>query len=100
VKQCSWCNNYYTANVSYQVYCSSECREEATKEKILERHRETRRKKRNNKVRMCLGKCGAKLSIYNNHDYCDSCFVNNKEVAKKIRQIRMFMHDYQDDTNS
>jgi hypothetical protein len=100
VKQCSWCNNYFAANVSYQIYCSSECRSDATKEKILERHRENRRKKRNDKPRLCAGKCGTKLSIYNDFNYCDNCFLKNKEINKKIKQIRMLFHDYEKDNNS
>lgn len=98
MKQCSWCSDYFTATVSYQIYCSVTCREEATREKILEKHRETRRKKRNNKVRMCAGKCGTKLSVYNDYNYCDRCFIDNKEVNKKIKQIRMLMHDYENNS--
>lgn len=98
MKQCSWCNDYFTANVSYQIYCSSSCREEATKEKIVERHKELRRKKRNSKERMCANKCGTKLSIYNDYTLCDNCYIDKKEVNKRIKEIRMFMHDYQDDT--
>jgi hypothetical protein len=98
LKQCSWCSNYFTANVTHQIYCSPECREEATKEKIVERHKEVRRRKRNSKVRMCAGKCNTKLSAYNDHTLCNSCYINQKEVNKKMREIRVFMHDYQDDT--
>jgi hypothetical protein len=98
LKQCSWCSNYFAANVPYQIYCSSECREEATKEKIVERHKEVRRRKRSSKTRMCAAKCGTKLSIYNDHTLCNSCYVNQKEVNKKMREIKVFMHDYQDDT--
>ena len=47
---------------------------------------------------MCAGKCGTKLSLYNEHTYCAVCYINNKEVNKKIKQIRMFFHEYQDDT--
>jgi len=98
LKQCSWCSNYFAANVSYQIYCSSECREEATKEKIVERHKAIRRQKNSKKIRMCAGKCGTKLSVYNEHTLCNSCYVNKKEVNRKIKEIRMFMHDYQNDT--
>lgn len=98
MKPCSWCSNYFTASVSYQIYCSTECRDEATKEKIVERHKATRRQKRNSKERVCAGKCGTKLSIYNDHIFCDNCYINQKEVNKKIKEIRMLFHDYQDDT--
>lgn len=98
MKPCSWCNNYFTASVSYQIYCSAECRDEATKEKIAERHKALRKQKRNNKERLCAGKCGTRLSVYNNHSFCDNCYVNQKEVNKKIREIKALFHDYQDDT--
>jgi hypothetical protein len=98
LKQCSWCSNYFLGSVSYQVYCSTECRDQSTKEKIAERHKLTRRNKRNAKTRMCAGKCGTKLSVYNDHIYCSLCYINNKEVNKKIKEIRMFFHEYQDDT--
>jgi hypothetical protein len=100
LKQCSWCNTYFSASVSYQIYCSSGCRDDATKEKIVERHKATRRHKRNSKTRMCAGKCGTKLSLYNDYDYCGSCYINNKEVNKKIKQIRMLFHDYENNTES
>lgn len=98
MKQCDWCNNFFTPAVSYQVYCGIECREEATKEKIVERHRQVKRNKRHSKDRMCAGKCGVKLSVYNDHKWCDNCYINDKEVNKKIKEIKALMHDYQDDT--
>ncbi len=47
---------------------------------------------------MCAGKCGTRLSLYNEHTHCAVCYINSKEVNKKIKQIRMFFHEYQDDT--
>lgn len=98
MKACSWCTNFFTANVSYQIYCSSQCREEATKEKILERHKENRRKRKNSKIRMCAGNCGTRLSMYNDDKLCNKCLIDNKEVNRVIREIKVLMHDYKDDT--
>lgn len=98
MKQCDWCNNYFTANVSYQVYCTTACRDEATKEKISDRQKFLKRQKRQGKDRFCVGKCGTRLSIYNDNNVCDNCNTHNKELKKKMKEIRMFMHDYQDDT--
>jgi hypothetical protein len=98
VKLCSWCENNFKPTVSYQIYCSAQCRDEATKEKILERHRVLRRQKRKDKVRMCAGGCGIKLSIYNDDSMCNSCSINSKQVDKKIKEIRMLMHEYKNDT--
>lgn len=99
MKQCSWCSNRFAPNVPYQIYCSAGCREEATKEKIVERHKENKRKKNSEKNRVCAAGCGTKLSIYNDHTLCNSCYVDKKQVNKKIREIKVFMHDYQNDNS-
>lgn len=100
MKQCSWCGNVFSASVSYQIYCSLTCREEATKEKIAERHKAIRRQKKITKDRMCAAKCGTKLSVYNDDIFCSTCSVNPKEVNRKIREIRMFMHEYENNIKS
>jgi hypothetical protein len=28
---------------------------------------------------------------------CNSCYIDKKQVNKKIREIKVFMHDYQND---
>ena len=99
MKQCSWCSNRFAPNVPYQIYCSAVCREEATKEKIVEKHKENKRKKNSEKNRVCAAGCGTKLSIYNDHTLCNSCYVDKKQVNKKIREIKVFMHDYQNDNS-
>lgn len=100
MKQCSYCASYFDAAVTYQVYCTSGCRDLAMKEKIADRHRFLRRQKRKDRVRLCQGKCGTRLSIYNDYSFCDNCRVNKKEVNKQIKQIRMLMHEYEDNTES
>jgi hypothetical protein len=100
LKQCDWCNNYFSGNVAYQVYCTVECRDEATKEKISNRQKFLKRQKRNGKIRLCLGGCGTRLSIYNDKNVCDNCGTDKKELKKKMKEIRKFMHEYQDNTES
>jgi hypothetical protein len=100
VKQCSWCSSRFIGTVGYQIYCSVACREEATKEKIAARHKELRRKKRMGKSRLCSGKCGTKLSMYNDTGYCEYCTINDKDVNKKLREIKELMHDYENITES
>ena len=78
MKQCSRCESYFKAKVTYQIYCSTECRTEATKEKIAERYQVTKRQKRKGKKRVCLGGCGQTLSIYN-----DDGFVLTVMLAKR-----------------
>lgn len=88
MKQCDWCNSQFESKVSYQVYCSIECREAATKEKIAERQKFLRRQKRSGKTRKCAGGCGTSLSIYNDDTVCAKCSVNIKEVNLKLKQIK------------
>lgn len=93
MKACNWCDKYFSPKVSYQIYCSSECRNSATRKKIVERHRITKRQKRKNKERKCLGKCGTILSIYNDSKYCDHCVINEKQVDKTLKEIKNLSND-------
>lgn len=94
MKLCSRCDNGFEPKVSYQIYCSESCREEATKEKINERYQLTRRQKRIGKKRICLGGCGTPLSIYNDSGFCVNCNVSKKAVDKMLKQIKGFF-DYE-----
>lgn len=87
MKNCQWCNNQFSTKVSYQIYCSPECREQATKEKISERYALTRRQKRQGKNRVCKS-CDTKLSIYNDDLLCDNCLVNPQDVLKALKEIK------------
>lgn len=86
-KHCSWCDHAFETDISYQIYCSAECRAEATKEKITERYIKTRAKRRHGKVRLCKS-CSSQLSIYNDDNICSVCLVVEKDVKKAIREIR------------
>ena len=88
MKLCKWCDTYFNPSVSYQIYCSAECRNSATKGKIIERHKVIKRQKRKNKTRLCLGGCGTILSIYNDSKYCDHCLIDKKQVDKKLKEIK------------
>ena len=89
MKHCQWCDNEFTTNVSYQIYCSATCRDLATKEKIAARYLVTRRQKRKGKVRNCK-ECNQPLSIYNDDPLCYSCSINPKEVGKMLKIIKGF----------
>lgn len=86
-KHCEWCDHQFETKISYQIYCSVECRNEATKEKIAARYIITRRTKRNGKERLCKS-CGKSLSIYNDDQICQACVVNPSDVAKALREIK------------
>lgn len=87
MKNCQWCDNSFKTEVSYQIYCSAECRDSATKEKIAARYIITRRQKRKGKTRKCTS-CDKDLSIYNDEPLCTNCSVNPKDVAKVLKNIR------------
>lgn len=90
------CDVYFHPKVSYQIYCSNECRDIATKEKIAERYQITRRQKRAGKVRKCYGGCGIDLSIYNDSGFCSNCNVSEKAVTKMLKELKGFI-DYEQD---
>jgi hypothetical protein len=92
VKNCKWCENKFKAKVTYQIYCSEECRESATKEKIAERYLISRRQKRIGKTRKCKN-CGNDLSIYNAEPICTFCLINPVEVVKALKKMRIIIND-------
>lgn len=93
MKACEWCNKQFSPSVSYQIYCSVDCRDQATREKIAERHRFLKIQNRRNKVRICSGGCGNTLSVYNEENLCASCSVNIKEVNLKLKEIKRLINE-------
>jgi hypothetical protein len=87
VRHCNFCDKHFQQSVSYQIYCSVECRELATKEKIAARYIQSKRLKRKGKTRLCKS-CSLPLSIYNDHLVCSSCSVNPDAVSKAIKIIK------------
>ena len=87
MKTCQWCDSSFEAKVGYQIYCSSECREAATKEKIAKRYLISRRNKLMNKKRSCKS-CGSPLSAYNDEPICQACVVNPADVSKALKEIK------------
>ena len=87
MKHCQWCDTAFNSKVSYQIYCTPECREQATKEKIAERYALLRRNKRMSQDRKCT-QCKQSLSAYNDDDLCNSCLIDPKEVGKTLKEIK------------
>ena len=85
---CSWCANDFESSVSYQIYCSKECRESATKEKIAKRYIENRLKNRSKKKRKCSGGCGIFISIYNDNGFCSACMTNKRKVDQMLKELK------------
>lgn len=89
MKFCEWCANGFEPKVNYQVYCSSKCREAATKEKVAENYRAAKRAARAGVDRICANKdCNHKLSIYNDSKYCSSCFFSEHVVDQQLKKVK------------
>lgn len=86
-KHCNWCDKQFQTKLSYQIYCSAECREQATKEKIAQKYLRDKVKKRIGKVRLCKT-CGRHLSIYTEEVICQTCEVNPDEVRDALKEIK------------
>ena len=87
MKHCQWCDKVFETEIKYQIYCSTECRESATKEKIAARYIVERRQKRIGKERKCKC-CGEQLSIYNDESLCVKCNINPSNVTKALKEIK------------
>jgi hypothetical protein len=87
MKNCQWCDANFNPRVSYQIYCSDTCREEATKEKIAQRYIISRRNRMMGKTKTCKS-CGQPLSVYNDEPLCSACVVNPSDVSKAIKEIK------------
>jgi hypothetical protein len=87
MKNCKWCDNNFKSDISYQIYCSPECRDAATKEKISQRYLIARRQRRKGKDRRCK-MCDEKLSIYNDDSLCTKCNINPSDVSKALKEIK------------
>jgi hypothetical protein len=86
-KHCSWCDKQFQTKLSYQIYCSAECREQATKEKIAEKYLKDRVKKRAGKIRLCKS-CNKQLSRYTEETICQICEVIPDDVKNTLKEIK------------
>ena len=86
-KHCEWCDHSFSTKISYQIYCSAECREAATKEKIMQNYFLKQVKKRFDKKRLCKS-CGSLLSAYNDGQICFACVQNPSDVSKALKEMK------------
>jgi len=86
-KHCDWCDKQFKTSLSYQIYCSPECRQLATKEKIAEKYIKDKVKKRAGKVRLCKS-CSKQLSMYTEETICQACDVNPDDVKDTLKEIK------------
>jgi hypothetical protein len=94
MKYCTWCDKEFESVSAKQIYCGAECRQEASKQKIVERYEAEKIKKRIGKNRRCAGGCGTLLSIYNEMGICDNCVVHKKKMQSFMREIKEYF-DYE-----
>ena len=94
MKQCSWCQAYFSADVSYQIYCGEDCRTAATRKKSKERARIATIKRRQKKTRVCKNKgCGTVLSLYNDNNVCSKCEISEKQVKDALKAFKDFFNE-------
>jgi len=94
MKQCSWCQTYFSTDVSYQIYCGEDCRIAATKKKSKERSRVATIKRRQKKTRICRNKgCSTVLSLYNDSHVCNSCKISEKQVKDALKVFKDFFNE-------
>ena len=93
-KICQWCENDFKSPSPNQIYCSTECRLESTKQKVTQRYQQVKIKNRIGKERRCAGGCNTLLSVYNDDTFCNSCLVNNKKVDKFLKDVKDYF-DYE-----
>jgi hypothetical protein len=91
-KYCEWCDSQFNATVNYQIYCSPECREYATREKITQRYLVKKRNNKNRKSKRCRS-CGNILSVYNDESICNGCSINPAEVNKALKEIKEILDE-------
>ena len=87
MKSCQCCDKAFTPRVQYQIYCSEECREIATKQKIADRYAMFRRQRLMGKKRYCRY-CARPLSAYNDDAICQTCVIDPKEVSRALKEIK------------
>ena len=93
-KHCEWCDHSFNTKINYQIYCSAECREAATKEKIMQNYFMKQVKKRFEKKRLCKS-CGSLLSAYNDGQICFNCIENPSDVSKALKEMKRMMNEDQ-----
>jgi hypothetical protein len=92
IKTCMQCDKDFFAKSKNQIYCSSECRTLATKQKIVARYQVSKFKNRQGKERRCSGGCDTLISIYNDAGFCNNCLINNKKVDKFIKDLKDYFY--------
>ena len=90
---CRLCDKEFKSDLKHQVYCSVECREKATRQKMIERQEKERLKRRIKKKRFCSN-CKKEISIYNEDSLCNTCTIDKRKVDKFLKDLK-HLFDYE-----
>ena len=93
MNRCAWCDTEFVKDHPQQIYCSVECRTEASKESARRYAKVAKYKARVGKSRKCKT-CYTPLSVYNDHSLCSVCSVKHDAVRKALKNIKEFI-DYE-----
>ncbi len=93
MNRCSWCDAEFVKDHPQQIYCSIECRTEASKESARRYAKVAKYKARVGKKRLCKT-CKTPLSVYNDHQLCSVCYVKNDAVRRALKNIKAYI-DYE-----
>lgn len=93
ISYCRWCDKKYVQSSKHQVYCCLECRQNSTRQKVLERQKKQKLKRRMAKKRLCSN-CECEISIYNESTVCNTCMIDQKRVDKFLKDMR-YLFDYE-----
>jgi len=89
MKQCDWCHTPFSPTVSFQIYCSEECRTAATKHNQAIKSKERKLNRRKTKKRICANSdCTNVLSVYNESKYCASCYFSEHVVLREVENLK------------
>lgn len=86
VKYCQWCDEGFDGPAR-QIYCSSECREEATKYAAAKKRVERRRRRRASLNKKCKV-CGARLSMYGDGDVCAAHNNDTRSFMRFLMEVK------------
>lgn len=78
----SHCAKKFTPKTYNGVYCSPECRRDATNKKLLEKYHTNKENKKNKKVCATPG-CTTILSSYNKEKICEQCKIE-RYIARLV----------------
>lgn len=90
---CTWCDDEFIPSSSKQIYCSPECRQQASKEKIVERNKAEKIKNRIGKEKRCAGGCNTIISIYNDEGICENCIEHKRKMNSFMKELKKYF-DY------